>query len=122
MAKKILVVDDEADIRETVKQIAEGDGYEVKTASGCEQGLAMLRKEKFDLVLMDFFMPKKSGRTCVEEIRKDSSLKSQKVAFLTVAKPSDSGKGFIEKLKPVDYIQKPFKVEELSKRLKKILK
>jgi len=121
MAKKVLIVDDERDIRDSVKQVVESNGFEAKTVGGAKEAIAALRKEKFGLVLMDIFMPGKSGRDCVEAIRKAPELKSQKVVFLTVARLSEAGKGIITKLKPVDYIQKPVRVEALSKKLKKLL-
>lgn len=122
MKKKILIVDDEEDIRISVKQAVESEGYQAKTARDAIQGLQILRKESFDLVLLDIFMPEMSGRDMLEEIRKDEKLKDQKVAFLTVANLSETGRGIINKLKPVDYFQKPVDLDDLSKRLKKILK
>ncbi|MBN2127620.1 MAG: response regulator [Candidatus Diapherotrites archaeon] len=122
MKKKVLIVDDEKDILISVKQLVERDGFEAKTAASCKEAMNLLEKEKFDLVLMDIFMPEQSGRDCVEKIRKTPKIKNQKIAFLTVAHLSELGKKIIEDLKPVDFIQKPINIDDFSKRMKKILK
>ena len=122
IAKRVLIVDDEPDIRVSVKQAVEGEGFETKAASNGKEALKMLRKEKFVLVLMDIFMPEMSGREATEAIRKDPNLKSQKVAFLTVVNLSEQGQSIVKKLKPVEYFQKPIDLDDFGKRLRKILK
>ncbi len=122
MAKKVLIVDDEPDIRISVRQAVENEGFEAKTANNAKQALRLLHGEKFDLVLMDIFMPEMSGRDAVKEIRADSKIKNQKVAFLTVAELSSNGKAIIKKMNPVDYFQKPIELKDFIRRLKKILK
>ena len=121
MAKKILIVDDERDILTSVKELVEDIGYKAKTASNGKKALEMLKLEKYDLVLLDMLMPEMSGREVLEKIRKDSKLKKQKVAFLTVVQLSEPGKDVVKKLKPVDYFQKPIDIADFRKRLKKIL-
>jgi len=121
MAKKVLVVDDEENIRLVVKALLEGWGYEVSMAKGGKECLAKLKKKKFDLVLMDFFMPIMSGREVVERIRENPKLKNTKIAFLTVADFRPIGVRELEKLKCLDYIKKPFDNEDLKKRIKKII-
>ena len=122
MAKRVLIVDDEADIRTTLKQAVEGEGFEAKLASSAKEALHLLEKESFDLVLMDIFMPEMSGREAVEKIRKNKKLEKQKIAFITVANLSETGKKIIKRLKPADYIQKPIDYEEFVTRLRNLLK
>ena len=122
MAKKILIVDDQEDILESMGMLVENMGYEVKTTNNGKQALAMLKKESFDLVLLDILMPKMSGREVLQKIRKNPKLKNQEVAFLTVVQLSEAGKDVVKKLKPVDYFPKPIEVVNFKKRLKKILK
>jgi len=122
MAKKILIVDDEKDILESMEMLIKNIGYEVKTANNGKQALAMLKKESFDLVLLDILMPQMSGRELLEKIRADPKLKKQKVAFLSVVCLSESGKDVMKRLKPIDYFQKPIDVADFKKRLKGILK
>lgn len=122
MAKKrVLIVDDQEDILTSVGMLVESEGYETKTANNGKQALAMLKKESFDLVLLDVLMPEMSGREVLEKIRKDPKLKNQKVAFLTVIRLSEPGKDVVKELKPIEYFQKPIDVADFRKRLKKIL-
>ncbi len=119
--KQILIVDDQEEILTPMKILVKNMGYETKTASNGKQALAMLKKESFDLVLLDILMPKMSGREVLQKIRADPKLKNQKVAFLTVVQLSEAGKDIVKKLKPVDYFPKPIKMANFKKRLKKIL-
>ena len=68
MAKKIMVVDDEPDIRATVKTVLEKNGYKVVTAVDGDDCLKKLKKEKPDLILMDIMMPGTPVREVVPTI------------------------------------------------------
>jgi len=122
VTKKILIVDDEEDISTSVKQIVEGMGYEGKTANEGKQALKLLKKESFDLVLLDILMPEMSGQEVLEKIRADPKLKNQKVAFLTVVELGQKGEEVMKKLKPVEYLNKPIDPIDLRKKLRGILK
>ncbi len=121
MAKKVMVVDDEVDLCETVKLLLEGKGFEVVTALSGAEALEKLRKERVDLVLIDFFMPEMTGRGLTAEIRADPKLKDLKLAFLTVASFGEVGREDLRKLEILDYIQKPFDNEDLVRRVKKMV-
>lgn len=121
MTKRILVVDDEEDIRMVVKDVLENSGFSVYTVPGGKEALNVLKKEKFDLVLIDFFMPEMSGRELLKKIREDQNLKQTKCAMITVASFSDHGTDKLEKLDVDDYIKKPFDNDDLIKRVNKIL-
>ena len=121
MKKTILIVDDEADILKLIEDILKPEGYDViKVKSGIE-ALKVLKKIKPDLVLLDFFMPKMSGREVCAKIRADKKLKNLKVAFLTIAKLSKIGLKELERMNVLDYIKKPFDNEDLIKRVKKMI-
>ena len=120
MKKKILVVDDEKDILDSLKTLLELEDYKVKTVNSGKKALDALKKEKFDLVLLDILMPKMSGREVLEKIRKKS--KTQKVIFLTVVKLGQLGEEVIKKLKPTDYLQKPLRPLAIKKKIKQVLK
>ena len=92
MAKKVMIVDDEADLCEAVKLLLESRGFEVVTAQSGAEALEKLRKERVDLVLVDFFMPEMAGRGLAVEIRADQKLKDLKLAFLTVASFGEVGR------------------------------
>ncbi len=121
MAKKVMVLDDEPDLSETVKLLLEGKGFEVVVAQSGAEALKELRKERVDLVLVDFFMPEMTGRVFAAEVRADSKLKDLKLAFLTVALFGEVGQGDLKKLEILDYIQKPFDNEDLVRRVKRMV-
>ena len=118
---KILIVDDEQDIRESVQMLVETQGYETRVVDNGLSAINALKKEKFDLVLLDVLMPNLSGIKTLKKIRTDPKLKNQKVVFLTVVSPSKNGKRIIEELKPTAYIEKPIDNASFKKKLKEIL-
>ena len=116
MPKTIMVVDDEKDIRETVKTILEKNGYKVVTAVNGDDCLKKLPKQKVDLILMDIMMPGTPVRDVVPQI------KSTKIVYLSVVRVSEAEKEDLMKSKNiVDYIQKPFDVDELLQKIKKLV-
>jgi DNA-binding response OmpR family regulator len=116
MPKKIMVVDDEPDIRATVKTVLEKNGYKVITAISGDDCLKQLKKEKPELILMDIMMPGTPVREIVPKI------KDTKIAYLSVVRTSEAEKEELTKSKNiVDFIQKPFDIAELLKRVKKIV-
>ncbi|MEK6983589.1 MAG: response regulator [Nanoarchaeota archaeon] len=122
MTKKVLIVDDEADIRALVKTLLEDEGYEVTIAKNGQEGLQKLKKGKFDLTLIDMFMPGMSGREMCERIRNNSKIKDVKCAFLTIAQFSSEGQKQIKKLGSLDYIRKPIDNDDFKERIKKMLR
>ena len=122
MAKKIiLVVDDEESLRELLSAILTEEGYGVVTASDGKECLQKLEGLKPDLILLDMMMPGMSGREVCEKIRANPKTKALKVAFLTVAKFSETGKETLTKMKVSDYITKPFDNNDLIVRVKKMV-
>ena len=117
MAKLVMVVDDEPDIRATVKTVLEKNGYKVTTAVNGDDCLEKLKKgDKPDLILMDIMMPGTPVRDVIPKI------KGVKVAYLSVVRTSEAEKEDLMKSKNiVDFIQKPFDVAELLKRVEKIV-
>jgi DNA-binding response OmpR family regulator len=116
MPKKILVVDDEPDIRESVKMILQKNGYNVITAEDGDQCLETVKKETPDLILLDIMMP----GTPVSEVVKQ--IKDIKIAFMSVVRISDARKrGLTSQDNIVDFFQKPFNVTDLIDRVELIL-
>jgi|TARA_Y100000310_G_C20293077_1_gene628090 CheY-like chemotaxis protein len=116
MSKIIMVVDDEPDIRATVKTVLEKNGYEVITAVSGDDCLKQLKKEKPELILMDVMMPGTPVREVVPKI------KGIKVAYLSVVRTSEAEKEELTKsANIVDFINKPFDINDLLKRVKKIV-
>lgn len=118
---KVMIVDDEESLRELVNAILTQEGYEVISASSGQECLELLDKQKPDLILMDMMMPDMSGRETTERIRKNPETKKLKIAFLTVARFSETGKKTLEGMKVLDYIIKPFDNQDLIRKVKKIV-
>lgn len=115
--EQVLIVEDDADIREGVRILLESEDYCVQEAENGRAGLGLLN-DKTDLVILDVMMPGMSGlRTC-EEIRKTSNVP---VLFLT-AKAQESDKLIGLMAGGDDYLPKPFSYAELLGRVKALLR
>lgn len=112
---RILIVEDEIGIVQFLQQGLEEEGYTVTTAFDGEQGLQLLLKEKFDLVLLDWMLPKKTGIEVCKSFRQHNTTTA--VIFLTA---KDTIQETIEGLRvgANDYIKKPFSFDELLERMK----
>ncbi|MFQ5975065.1 MAG: PleD family two-component system response regulator [Candidatus Hydrothermarchaeales archaeon] len=109
--RKVMIVDDEPDIRLAVGKILEKEGYDVVDAEDGADCLKKIKEEKPDLVLLDIMMPDMSGWKVLNEIQSDEDLKSISVTMFTVKPltPETLKKKGIDGL--VDYIVKPFSTE-----------
>ncbi len=117
MKHKILVVDDNPDLREVISIFLTGEGYEVVTASDGEEALAIM-DETVDLVILDVMMPGLSGYKVCSQIRERSMAP---ILFLT-AKTQDSDKAMGFSSGGDDYLSKPFSYNELLARVKALLR
>ena len=116
MKKRIMVVDDEEDIRKSVKMILEVNGYEVFTAIDGDDLLNKLGQVTPDLILLDIMMP---GPPIQEIIKKIQDIK---IAFMSVVRISDARKrGLCSQDNIIDFFQKPFNVSDLIDRIELIL-
>lgn len=115
---KILVVDDEINIRLVVKEYAEFEGYEVKEAENGMQAIEMVKNEDFDLIIMDVMMPKLDGYSACKEIKK---IKNIPVIMLS-ARGEEYDKLFGFEIGIDDYVVKPFSPKELMARIKVVIK
>lgn len=116
---KILVVDDEADLREILQFNLESEGYIVDTAESAEQALKILSPEH-ELILLDVMMDGMSGFKMAEKLRKELH-NDTPIVFLTAKDTeNDMLTGF--NLGGDDYISKPFSIKEVAARVKAILK
>jgi CheY-like chemotaxis protein len=127
MAKKVLIVDDEPDAVDFTQEVVEGEGYSVVTASDGSKGLAAMRRENPDLVILDVQMPDMDGFEVFQEMKKDESLKTIPVLMLTgirekvgIGFSADEMKDYMGQ-RPDDYIEKPIDPVKLRAALKKIL-
>jgi len=116
---KILVVDDEQNMRTGLKDNLEFEGYEVDTANDGEQGLKKILDNSYNLIILDVMMPKKSGFDVCKEVRKAGI--TTPVILLT-AKGEEIDKVVGLELGADDYVTKPFSLRELLARVKAILR
>ena len=115
--EKILIVEDDKDIREGVRILLEGEGYDVVEAENGRKGLELLSEDP-DLVILDVMMPGMSGLKTCEEIRKVSYVP---VLFLT-ARSQESDKLIGLMAGGDDYLPKPFSYSELLGRVKALIR
>ena len=118
---KIMVVDDEADVRESIRTLLEGAGLQVVVAENGYECLEKIKDEKPDLVLLDIMMPGIDGKEVCKRIRSNPLTKDTKIVMLTVVKPSELGTEAFKALDITDYIMKPFDNEELIQNVKNLL-
>jgi len=115
---RILIVDDEARIRELVKKYAQFEGYEVQEAENGMQAVELARKERFDLIILDVMMPELDGFSACREIRKHQDVP---VIMLSArGEEYDRIHGF--ELGVDDYVVKPFSPRELMMRAAAVIK
>ena len=119
--ERILVVDDEPDIRDVLRLTLEAEGYEVHEAADGEEGVRQVQKVGPHLVLLDYKMPKMLGPEVCKAIRKDVLLQSLPIIMLTSkGESSDKVEGI--NAGADDYVTKPFDPPELLARVRMILR
>ena len=121
MSQKILIIEDEPDIRKTLEYNITREGYEVISASSLSEGRQKLESDSFTLLLLDLMLPDGSGLDLFRELKQDKSLSSMPVIILT-AKDDEVDKVVGFELGADDYVTKPFSVRELILRVKAVLK
>lgn len=116
--KKMLIVDDDAHIRNLVKVYAELDGFECSEAGDADQALKFVSESDYDILILDIMMPGRDGYATLAEIRKYSQVP---VIMLTArSEEYDKLMGF--SLGADDYVSKPFSPKELMARVGAVLK
>jgi len=114
MAKKILLADDDASLRELLKARLEANGYEVLLAAGGKEALQIVSAKKPDLILLDIMMPDMSGEEVMRKISTDGEVGFIPVIFITARDTKVKGL----ELGAMDYVQKPFDSDELLARIR----
>jgi len=128
MTKKILVVDDDPDILDATAMILESRGYDVVTARDGMEGLANLKAETPDLLILDLLMPKMDGFSVLRELLDPrwSKYRNIPVLILTSVREEASRRRYeLEtglELGVDDYLEKPMKPDVLLERVGKLLK
>jgi DNA-binding response OmpR family regulator len=118
--RRVLVVDDQEDIREMARLVLTAAGYEVQTARSGREALTLARESSFDLMLLDINMPELDGWATLRLLRADETHDDLPVAMFSVkSEVRDKVAGL--KDGAIDYITKPFGVDELVSRVSRIL-
>ena len=117
---RVLVVDDQEEIREMTSLILSGAGYDVLSAAGGEEALRRARLEPFDLVLLDINMPGMGGWETLRLLREDEELEGLPIAMFSVkGEVRDKTVGL--QYGATDFITKPFAVDDLVSRVARLL-
>jgi DNA-binding response OmpR family regulator len=117
--QRVLIVDDDYEIVESVRFALESNGYVVLVARDGNQGLAMAEREDPDLVILDMMMPKRSGFLVLERLRRTRPI-PLKVIMIT-ANEGSRHKAYAEMLGVDDYIRKPFAMDRLMDSVNRLL-
>ncbi len=117
--QRVLLVDDDNEIVESVRFALEANGYEVLVARDGNQGLAMAEREDPDLVVLDMMMPKRSGFLVLEKLRRTRPVPLR--VIMITANEGSRHKAYAEMLGVDDYIRKPFAMDRLMDSVKRLL-
>jgi DNA-binding response OmpR family regulator len=117
--RKILLVDDDAEIVEAIRFALEAKGHAVLIARDGNQGLAMAEREAPDLMILDMMMPKRSGFLVLEKLRRTNP-NPLRVIMIT-ANEGSRHKAYAEMLGVDDYLRKPFAMDRLIDTVERLL-
>jgi DNA-binding response OmpR family regulator len=119
---KVLVVDDDADLRRLVKTYVENEGMDCVEAASGDETLEELKQTRFDIIILDVMMPGKDGLSVLGEIRNLSGSTADTPVILLTARKEEYDKLLGFKLGADDYVPKPFSPAELVARIKAVLR
>ena len=120
MTKRVLIVDDEPNIVISLEFLLRREGLDVTVARDGEEGLATIRAQTPDLVVLDVMMPKLDGFAVLEAVRTDPALAPVKILMLTAkTREAERKKGL--SLGADAYMPKPFSTHELVAKVKELL-
>jgi DNA-binding response OmpR family regulator len=117
--KRILLVDDDQEIVESMRLALEASGYEILIARDGNQGLVMAEREDPDLVILDMMMPKRSGFLVLEKLRRTRRVPIR--VIMITANEGGRHKAYAEMLGVDDYIRKPFAMDRLLESVHRLL-
>jgi len=120
MPKKILVVEDEADIAKVLVKRLSKEGFEVLLAGDAYQGVALAHKEKPDLLILDLMMPAGDGLSVLQNLRKSTKTSTIPIIILTGNKDEEY-KQKVLKEEVAAYLEKPYEADALIDTIKNIL-
>ena len=121
MSNKVLVIEDEPDIRKTLEYNLTREGFEVYGCGSIKEAKKLIANPNFSIILLDLMLPDGSGLDLCREVKSDSTTQDIPIIILT-AKDDEVDKVVGFELGADDYVTKPFSVRELILRVKAILK
>ena len=119
--KKILIVDDEQDIVESLKFVLEAADFNCYTADNGEDGLRLAKELTPDLIILDVMMPKINGYKISRLLKYDAKYKNIPILMVT-ARSQEEDKLIGEETGADEYITKPFELDEVVKKVEQYLK
>ena len=128
MPEKILVVDDDPDMRDAITIILESRGYQIVTAQDGVEGLANLKAERPDLMMLDLLMPKMDGFAVLKELQDARWAKYRDIPILILSSVREEASRRRYELETAltlevdDYVEKPIAPDVLLERVEKLLK
>jgi len=121
MAKKILIIDDEPDVIETLEFMLKARGFEIISASDGLSGISRAKADNPDLILLDIMMPGMDGYEVCSKLKRENATKNIPIIMLTAKGESDAVIS-AHKLGANDYIVKPYNLPTLLAKLNKFIK
>jgi two-component system cell cycle response regulator DivK len=122
MKKRILVVEDDFEMRKLEKELLETAGYEILEAGNAKDGIAVAVKERPDLILMDIRLPsKKRGIGAARILRKDERTRGIPIIFVTGYTEGEDTEE-VKNIANCEYVTKPFRMRALLKAVKRHVK
>jgi DNA-binding response OmpR family regulator len=117
--KRVLLVDDDREIVESMRIALEASGYDILIARDGNQGLVMVERDDPDLVILDMMMPKRSGFLVLEKVRRTRPVPLR--VIMITANEGSRHKAYAEMLGVDDYIRKPFAMDRLLESVNRLL-
>ena len=125
MAKKLLIIDDEPDFANLVRDHLNGAGFDAESVYSGDEGLAKIRVSKPDLVLLDVMMPGTDGYTVCSEIKSDQALRDIPVILLTAVASHVPSTRYSHydgmSMEADDYIAKPATVAQIEEAIRRLV-
>lgn len=116
---RVLVVDDDGEIVESIRYALEANGFEVEVARDGNQGLAMAETTTPDLLILDMMMPKRSGFLVLEQLRREG--RDHVRVIMITGNEGNRHQQYAELLGVDDYLRKPFPMDRLVESAKNLV-
>lgn len=119
---KLLVVDDEPDIRKVLKKRLEAEGFMCLTAADAQEALKVAKADKPQLIILDLVLPEKDGFQIYKELKAHSDTKDIPIIIYTAQSAETVAEKGLKAISLVDFVLKPFDSKELTFLIKRSLK